>query len=64
MMPKNVISLIALVIVTPIWGYILLRVLDVAEKAWKTNNKRKKYLVICFFVFLFGLNMLDRAGFF
>ena len=41
------IRVIGTLIVTPIMGYLLLGTAEIVEKAWKTNNRRKKWLAMC-----------------
>lgn len=50
------IRLTGLVIATPIMGYILMLCGEKFEKAWKTNNRKKKWLASC------GLFFLLAAG--
>lgn len=41
------IRLVALMIVTPFIGIILVRVLEGFEKAWKSNQKKKRWMACC-----------------
>jgi len=46
------IKLVGLLIMTPIMGYGLLRCVESLEKAWKSNNRRKRWFVMCGVFFL------------
>ncbi len=41
------IKLLCLLIATPIMGWVIMRLAESFEKAWKTNNQRKKWMVSC-----------------
>jgi len=36
----------ALLIISPFMGFVLLRCYDILEKYWKTNNRKKRWLVM------------------
>ena len=46
------IKLAALLVLTPILGYFLLCYLEYFEKIWKTNDRKKKWLVTCVLFFM------------
>ena len=47
------IKLAILIFFTPVGGYIFLRYAEWAEDVWKTNNRTKKWLLLCsLFLFL------------
>jgi len=47
------IRLAGLIIATPIMGYALMKFAESFEKAWKTNDRKKKWIISCWlFVFL------------
>ena len=37
------IKLAVLLVITPIMGFLILRILEAFEKAWKTKEKRKRW---------------------
>lgn len=41
------IKFLALLLATPIMGWIMMGCAEIFEKAWKTNNRKKKWLVSC-----------------
>ncbi len=45
-------KLIGLIILTPLMGYGFLRCYEYSEKVWKTNNRKKRWLVMCGIFFL------------
>lgn len=45
------IRLAALLVLTPFIGFCFLRYFEYLEKIWKTNNRRKKWLMMCILVF-------------
>lgn len=50
-------SLIFNLIACPIIGYFVYKLVIFVENAWKTNNKKKKYIAICvilFIIFMFN----------
>jgi hypothetical protein len=46
------IRLAVLLVLTPILGFFLLRYFEYFEKVWKTNDRRKKWLVTCGIFFM------------
>lgn len=51
------IRLIGILLITPIMGYGMLKSFDLLERAWKSNNRRKRWLVMCglfFFLAVIG----------
>lgn len=46
------IKLVLTLIATPLMGYILLEGSELVEKAWNSNNRKKRWLAMCG-VFLF-----------
>lgn len=40
------IKIVLLLLISPFMGFILLRCYDLSEKLWKTNNRRKRWLVM------------------
>lgn len=40
------IKIAGLIILSPFMGFVLLRCYDLSEKLWKTNNRRKRWLVM------------------
>jgi hypothetical protein len=49
------IRFLCLLLVTPVMGWVVMICAEKFEKSWKTNNRRKKWLVSC------GLFMLLAA---
>lgn len=50
------IKLAALVVVAPFVGFAMLKFADHMEVAWKTNNRKKKWIVMStIFAFIAGL---------
>ncbi len=41
------IKLLWLLVATPIMGWVIMRLAENFEKNWKTNNRRKKWMVSC-----------------
>ncbi len=41
------IRLAGFVVITPIAGFLMIRLLEDFEKAWKTKEKRKRWLACC-----------------
>lgn len=41
------IRLALLMVLTPLVGLYMVKLVTLAEEAWKTNNKRKKWVVMC-----------------
>ena len=41
------IKLLGVLILMPFMGFIFLQLFERAEKAWKTNNRRKRWYVMC-----------------
>ena len=41
------IKLLCLLLATPLMGWVIMRCAESFEKAWKTNNRRKKWMVSC-----------------
>lgn len=54
-------KLLILVSVAPMIGFFLLKFIDEAELAWKTNNRRKKWIACCI-LFMFLAAMLGWLG--
>ena len=51
------IKLIGTLLITPIMGYGMLKSVEVFEKAWKSNNRKNRWLVMCgifFFLAVIG----------
>lgn len=49
------IKLVLLVAIAPLVGYYMLKFSDLVEVAWKTNNRKKKWIVMCtLFAFIAG----------
>ena len=47
------IKLLITLLATPIMGFGMLKSFDLFKKAWKSNNRRKQWLVMCVvFIFL------------
>jgi hypothetical protein len=46
------IKIVGLLILSPFMGFVLLRCYDILEKYWKTNNRRKRWLVMSGVFFL------------
>ena len=46
------VRLIVLVIAMPFFGYLFLRVLEISEKVWKSNNRWKRWGVMCVIFFI------------
>lgn len=42
-----VLKLTTTLLLAPVMGWIIMRSIESLEKAWKTNNKRKKWLACC-----------------
>lgn len=41
------IKLLCLLLITPIMGWVIMRSAESFEKAWKSNNPKKKWMVSC-----------------
>jgi hypothetical protein len=41
------IKLFLLVAIAPLVGYYMLKFADLVEVAWKTNDRKKKWIVMC-----------------
>jgi len=41
-----------LLVLTPLMGFGLFRFFEYFEQVWKTNNRRKKWLVTCMLFFM------------
>ena len=51
------IKLVGTLLITPIMGYGMLKSAEVFAKAWKSNNRKKRWLVMCgvfFFLAVIG----------
>jgi hypothetical protein len=46
------VKLVTLLALTPILGYGLFRYFEYFEQVWKTNNRRKKWLITCGLFFI------------
>jgi len=46
------IRLSVLLVLTPLMGFGLFRFFEYFEQVWKTNNRRKKWLVTCMLFFM------------
>jgi quinol-cytochrome oxidoreductase complex cytochrome b subunit len=46
---------IVLVAISPMLGFFFLKFIDQVEEAWKTNNRRKKWIVCSIFFMLFAV---------
>jgi hypothetical protein len=46
------IKLLGTIAITPLMGFLFLRWFEYSKKVWKTNNRRKRWYVMCgvFFV--------------
>jgi hypothetical protein len=45
---KNLsIKFLLLLLATPLMGWVIMRSAESFEKAWKTNNRRKKWMASC-----------------
>lgn len=42
--------MILLVVLGPLISLVMVKFADMAYEAWKTNNKKKKWVVMCFVV--------------
>lgn len=45
----------SLLLLTPLFGYLLMDAIDSIERAWKSNNKKRKWLVSCALFFLLAI---------
>jgi len=41
------IKLVSTLLLTPLIGWVIMGFVETFEKAWKTNNKRKRWLACC-----------------
>jgi hypothetical protein len=41
------IKLLCLLLATPLMGWVIMKLAESFEKSWKTNNRRKKWMVSC-----------------
>ena len=41
------IKLVGVIVFTPLMGLLLLRCFEYSQKVWKTNNRKKQWLVMC-----------------
>jgi hypothetical protein len=41
------INLLCLLLATPLMGWVIMRLAESFEKSWKTNIRRKKWMVSC-----------------
>jgi hypothetical protein len=45
----------AFLLASPFAGFALLKMTDMIEEAWKSNNRRKKWIALSVLFFLFAL---------
>jgi hypothetical protein len=49
------IKLIGTLLITPVMGYAMLKSFGQLEKAWKSSNRRKQWLVMCVVFFFLAV---------